>query len=203
MFNFKKKSELQTIVDAYAKKLGKGSAPTVRVVPGAQCSYHSLTHKIEIGHLVLKYASVDTCMSIIAHEVGHSQQPALRKYRKMVLIYAFTLLACAVLPLIGWLLHLTSNMPWMIFSILAPWVPLVYAKSIEPSDDAPDDDLNREFDADDCSCRLVGYIEAYNALIEYTQLFNFGRHNKESYLRLNRLKALIEEKGLAKFAYVD
>lgn len=189
MSNSKRTAKLQKLVNSYSRQLGPSRPPRVRIVPGPSCSYTPIMHRVSIGEDVIAAASVDTCRVIIAHEVGHSHQKDLRQIRVQFWTMVVTCLSAIMLMSVSLLMGWYKNVAWSVCSSLLCWVPFIYLTLTKVSySESEFENINREFDADDCAGRLVGYRAAYNALIEYGELFGGGYIDKSVQVRLEKLR---------------
>jgi len=183
------KSEvLQHLVDKYTKRLGGRFAPRLRLVPGPECSYNPITHRIHIGMDVIMQTEGSTWKAIIAHEVGHSQQLELRLTRWLTWGLLTLCLLISSIPTVTRLLGIegfTSN--WTVLAAGLPWLPVLHAKLKGRSEE---DRMRLEYDADARAVELVGKETACNALIEYTRVFSGGDLGHEGALRLARMRCL-------------
>ena len=180
--------QLRDLARDYSLRLGASRAPSVRITRGSQCSYTPALHRISLGADLVELASPDTCKAVLAHEVGHSVQPELRQ-RGWCLWGAAACLVYSCLPVLL-LLWTGTNGSAAYYLVLAsvPVIPVVYWLVTLLNESYAKSALDLELEADQYSAELVGHQVAYNALIEFTELFGDGTFNHVGEIRLSRLR---------------
>jgi Zn-dependent protease with chaperone function len=179
--------QLRRLAKEYSHRLGASWAPRVRITPGAQCSYTPFFHRISIGAELVKHASVDTCKAVLAHEVGHSVQPELRR-RAWCLWGALACMIYSCLPLLVLLWTGIEGMTgYFLVMCSLPVIPVVCWLSIVLNESYLKSPLELELEADQYAAVLVGHQRAYEAFVEYSELFCDGMTDKVGQVRLNRL----------------
>lgn len=187
-----KNEALQHLVDKYTKRLGGRFAPRLRLVPGLECYYNPVLHRIYIGTDVIMHTDGPTWKAIIAHEVGHSQQSKLRRLRWTMWCLMTLCLLVTSLPTLARLAGVEGfSSGWTMLAGALPWLPVIHSKLKGGRQEK--DHLDLEYDADAQAVALVGKETACNALIEYTRVFSGGDLGREGSLRLERMKGLNTE----------
>jgi len=176
---------LQVLVNTYTRRLGGNRPARIQVVPGVECCYNPFLHRISIGSVVLMHTTSDTSRAIIAHEVGHSLQPELTRARYLLWTGLLSLLLSVLIPTVGMLTGVLGPVVCVIASMLLSMMSVFLVTMGQVPGETK---LEREYDADACSVQLVGRVAAYNALVEFGEVFAGGQQTHQSMLRLNRMR---------------
>lgn len=181
---------LQQLVNTYTRRLGGKRPARIQVVPGVECCYNPYLHRISIGSVVIMHTSAETCRVIVAHEVGHSLQPELTRARHLTWAGILCLVLAVIIPVGGILSGVMGPIACVIASMLFSALSVYLVTMGQMPGETK---LEREYDADACSVQLVGRAAAYNALVEFGEVFAGGQQTHQSMLRLNRIKNPLHE----------